>query len=90
MCIITSIVQTKEKEKRGAQMKNTNEPKHQHTHTAAGTDIEAVKRENEQSGMSYNEAKEFLARTTGGHGTSVLYSDTDIESVKRKNQTKQN
>ncbi|WP_087972081.1 gamma-type small acid-soluble spore protein [Oceanobacillus rekensis] len=68
-------------------MNNTNQS-NQVTHTVAGTDIEAVKRENEQSGMSYNEAKEFLARTSGGHGTSV-YSDTNIEAVKKKNQTKQ-
>ena len=29
--------------------------------TVAGTNIEAVKRDNEISGMSYNEVKEFLA-----------------------------
>lgn len=38
-----------------------------------------------RSGLSYNEAKEFIARTTGGHGTNI-YSDTDSEEVKRKNQ----
>lgn len=54
-------------------------------YTAAGTDIEAVKRSNAQSGMSYNEAKEFIARTTGGHGTAV-YSDTNIEQVRKQNQ----
>ncbi|MCQ6276007.1 gamma-type small acid-soluble spore protein [Bacillus sp. V3B] len=55
------------------------------TYTVAGTNIEDVKRRNERSGMSYNEAKEFLAKTTGGHGTGI-YSDTDVEEVKRKNQ----
>ena len=53
--------------------------------TIAGTDIESVKRKNAQSGMSYNEAKEFLAKTTGGHGTWV-YSDTDTKNVKQRNQ----
>ena len=50
-----------------------------------GTNIDAVKRQNERSGMSYNEVKELLAKTTGGHGTGI-YSDTNIEEVKRKNQ----
>ena len=44
-----------------------------------------VKRQNERSGMSYNEVKELLARTTGGHGTGI-YSDTNVEEVKRQNQ----
>ncbi|MBM7643870.1 ribosomal protein L7/L12 [Scopulibacillus daqui] len=51
--------------------------------TLAGTDIEKVKRLNSQSGMSYNEAKAFIAKTTGGHHTDI-YSDTDAEEVKRK------
>lgn len=54
-------------------------------HTVAETDIEFVKRQNAQSGMSYNEVKEWLAKTTGGHGTRI-YSNTDIEDVRRKNQ----
>ena len=53
--------------------------------TIAGTDINEVKSKNANSGMSYNEVKEWLAKTTGGHGTSI-YSDTDVEEVKRKNQ----
>jgi hypothetical protein len=53
--------------------------------TVAGTNIDAVKKQNERSGMSYNEVKELLAKTTGGHGTGV-YSDTNIEDVKRENQ----
>jgi|tagenome__1003787_1003787.scaffolds.fasta_scaffold17828246_1 Small, acid-soluble spore protein, gamma-type len=53
--------------------------------TVAGTNIDEVKRQNERSGMSYNEVKQWLSQTTGGHGTRI-YSDTDIEEVKRKNQ----
>ena len=55
------------------------------TFTVVGTNIDAVKRQNERSGMSYNEVKELLAKTTGGHGTGI-YSDTNVEEVKRKNQ----
>ena len=55
--------------------------------TAAGTDIAAVKKANAQSGMSYNEAKEYIARTTGGHGTEI-YSNTDPEQIRKKNQSK--
>ncbi|MBA9028704.1 gamma-type small acid-soluble spore protein [Peribacillus huizhouensis] len=55
----------------------------QDTFTVAGTNIDAVKRKNERSGMSYNEVKELLAKTTGGHGTGI-YSDTNIEEVKRE------
>lgn len=57
----------------------------QDTFTVSGTNIDDVKRQNEHSGMSYNEVKEFLAKTTGGHGTRV-YSDTNIEEIKRENQ----
>ncbi|RDW15902.1 gamma-type small acid-soluble spore protein [Oceanobacillus chungangensis] len=53
--------------------------------TVAGTNINAVKKNNKQSGMSYNEVKEWIAKTTGGHGTGI-YSDTNIEEVKRNNQ----
>ncbi|WP_099159135.1 gamma-type small acid-soluble spore protein [Virgibacillus ndiopensis] len=59
------------------------------TFTVAGTNIDAVKRQNERSGMSYNEVKELIARTSGGHGTGI-YSDTNIEEVKRKNQASGN
>jgi hypothetical protein len=51
-------------------------------YTAAGTDIESVKEKNANSGMSYNEVKAYIARTTGGHGTAK-YSNTDVEQVKR-------
>ncbi|MCT2538228.1 gamma-type small acid-soluble spore protein [Aquibacillus koreensis] len=38
--------------------------------------------------MSYNEAKAYIARTTGGHNTRQ-YSTTDIEKVRNalKNQS---
>ncbi|WP_085991578.1 gamma-type small acid-soluble spore protein [Oceanobacillus senegalensis] len=52
--------------------------------TVAGTDIDEVKKLNANSGMSYNEVKEWLAKT-GGKNTSV-YSDTDTETVKIENQ----
>ncbi|WP_053366528.1 hypothetical protein [Bacillus sp. FJAT-27245] len=50
--------------------------------TTVGTDIEEVKRLNAESGLSYNEVKELLAKT-GGSGTA-MYSDTDVEEVKRR------
>jgi predicted DNA binding CopG/RHH family protein len=50
---------------------------------AAGTDIDAIKVKNANSGMSYNEAKAFISRTTGGHGTAI-YSNTDLEAVKKE------
>lgn len=52
--------------------------------TSSGTDIDEVKRKNADSGMSYNEVKAMLART-GGQGTA-MYSDTNSEEVKNKNQ----
>ncbi len=57
----------------------------QGSYTVAGTNIDEVKRQNERSGMSYNEVKQWLSQTTGGHGTRI-YTDTDMEEVKRKNQ----
>lgn len=44
------------------------------------TDIAEVKRKNAESGLSYKEVLEILART-GGHGTAA-YSDTNIDQVK--------
>lgn len=64
-------------------MKNNNK------YTEAGTNIEYVKEANANSGMSYNEVKEFIAKTTGGHGTG-MYSDTDIEAVSKENQQSTN
>jgi len=63
-------------------MKNTNND----GFTVVGTNIEEVKRKNAESGMSYNEVKDWLARTTGGRGTAI-YSNTDVEEIKSKNQT---
>lgn len=45
------------------------------------TDVEEVKRKNAESGLSYREVLEVLART-GGQGTAA-YSNTDIEQVKK-------
>jgi hypothetical protein len=39
-------------------------------YTVAGTNINQVKKLNDQSGMSYNEVKEWMAKNTGGHGTA--------------------
>ncbi len=58
---------------------------HMDRFTIAGTNIDEVKRQNERSGLSYNQVKELLAKTTGGKGTWI-YSDTNIEEVKKKNQ----
>jgi len=52
--------------------------------TVVGTNIEAIKEQARRSGLSYNEAKEWIARETGGHGTHI-YSDTDVAAVKEQN-----
>jgi len=54
-------------------------------YTVAGTDIEAVKEQARRSGLSYNEAIEYIAKTTGGRDTHI-YSDTDVETVKKQNE----
>jgi len=53
-------------------------------YTVVGTDIEAIKAQARKSGLSYNEAKEWIAQTTGGRDTHI-YSDTDISAVKEQN-----
>ena len=53
--------------------------------TIVGTDIEAVKEQARRSGLSYNEAIEWIAKTTGGRDTDI-YSDTDPEAVREKNE----
>ncbi|ARI78532.1 hypothetical protein [Halobacillus mangrovi] len=58
------------------------------TFASSGTNIDAVKCQNERSGLSYNEVKELLAKTTGGRGTSI-YSDTNVEEVRKGNQHSQ-
>ena len=50
-----------------------------------GTDIELMKEQARKSGLSYNEAIEYIARTTGGRDTHI-YSNTDVEAVKRQNK----
>lgn len=54
-------------------------------YTVAGTDIEAIREQARRSGLSYNEAIEWIAKTTGGRGTHI-YSDTDVEAVKKQNE----
>lgn len=61
-------------------MEENNYP-NQDNYTVSGTNIDEVKRKNENSGMSYNEVKNYLAQTTGGHGTA-MYSDTNVEEMK--------
>ncbi|MGE7696432.1 gamma-type small acid-soluble spore protein [Lysinibacillus sp. NPDC094177] len=54
--------------------------------TSAGTNINEVKRNNAEGGLSYNEVKKLLAQR-GGVGTEI-YSDTDVEEVKQQIQGK--
>ena len=51
-------------------------------YTIVGTDITEVHRLNAQSGLSYRQVKELLAKT-GGRGT-VVYSNTNIEEVRKR------
>lgn len=53
-------------------------------YTVVGTDIAAIKEQARKSGLSYNEAKEWIAQKTGGHDTHI-YSDTDIAAVQEQN-----
>lgn len=50
--------------------------------TEAGTDIEEVKRQNADSGLTYNEVKAIIAQN-GGKGTAQ-YSDTDPAQVRKE------
>ena len=63
------------------------ETNNQKEFTKAGTDIIEVKRQNADSGLTYNEMKELIAKT-GGVGTAA-YSDTDVNEVRRQNQLSQ-
>ncbi|HHW37229.1 MAG TPA: gamma-type small acid-soluble spore protein [Bacillales bacterium] len=58
----------------------------QDAYTVVGTNINEVKSQNENSGMSYNQVKEWLAKTSGGCGTEI-YSNTDGKNVKNSIQT---
>ena len=53
------------------------------TYTVARTNIEEVKRQNMNSGMSYNEVKFWLAVANGGRGTRI-FSNIDIEAMRRQ------
>lgn len=55
--------------------------------TVAGTDINEVKRQNANSGLTYNEVKALIAKS-GGKGTGV-YSDTNPEMVKQQIEREQ-
>ena len=52
--------------------------------TVSGTNIDEVKRNNAQSGLTYNEVKQLLAKKTGTRDEG-LYSQTEIVDLK-KNQ----
>lgn len=49
------------------------------------TDIEAMRAQAQRSGLSYNQAKAYIAMTSGGRGTNI-YSDTNVEEVRKQNQ----
>jgi len=68
----------------GTILKNNNQK-----YTNVGTDIELIKEQARKSGLSYNEAKEWIAKKTGGRGTHI-YSDTNVEEVKRQNELSSN
>ncbi|MDY0407484.1 hypothetical protein ACFFIS_10460 [Virgibacillus soli] len=57
---------------------------HGSNHTSY-VDIAALQKKARESGLTYNEAIAYIAQTTGGRGTNI-YSDTDIDAVKRKNE----
>lgn len=56
--------------------------------TPWNTDVFHIKNKNAHSGMTYNEVKEYIAKTTGGKHTKK-YSTTDVEKVKAEIGTKQ-
>ena len=58
------------------------ESEQHHGFTVAGTNIEEVKRKNAESGLSYKDVMEYLAKT-GGKNTK-LFSDTNVEEVKNQ------
>ena len=43
-----------------------------------------ILQQSRKSGLTYNEAKEWIAKTTGGRNTHV-YSNTDVEKVREEN-----
>ena len=56
------------------------------SYTVSGTNIEEVKRNNENSGLTYTQVKELLAKTTGTQDAGN-YSQTEIAAIKRKVNT---
>lgn len=64
---------------------NENNNHNNDNYTVVGTNIDEVKRLNAQSGLSYNEVKELLARTTGGSEKANYHND-NIEETKRMDQ----
>lgn len=48
-------------------------------YTVAGTDIDEVKRQNANSGLTYNELNELIAKTGGKE--SAQYSDNNTDSA---------
>ncbi len=52
--------------------------------TESGTSIADVKRNNENSGLTYNEVKKVLAQKTGNPDAGS-YSQTDIKNVQKNN-----
>ena len=52
--------------------------------TESGTNIADVKRNNKNSGLTYNEVKEVLAQKTGNPDAGS-YSQTDIKNVQKNN-----
>jgi hypothetical protein len=51
--------------------------------TEVGTNIDEVRKQNAQSGLSYNEAKAKLAQTTRGKDTKK-YSNTKIGEIRNR------
>lgn len=58
-------------------MRENNENVH-NTFTESGTNVDDVKRNNERSGMTYNEVKELLAKTIGSQYDGN-YSEINLE-----------
>lgn len=52
---------------------------------STAVDLEAMRLQAAKSGLSYNQAKLYIAMTTGGKNTHV-YSDTDVAEVRKQNQ----
>ena len=46
--------------------------------------IEKMLEQARRSGLTYNQAKVYIAKTSGGYGTHV-YSDTDVAEVREQN-----